>query len=121
VRTGDRSKIAARLVLDRQMGGHAMTQSNEQSGPSSARDAQWLISPQLPTGARLQLSSILDAERLSPEVLELLAKFTKDLHQLERDTPPIDPCPKLETCQDYHKTCTILTYCGNFGVKAFSL
>ncbi|MFI5015216.1 MAG: hypothetical protein ACHQAY_23010 [Hyphomicrobiales bacterium] len=116
--TVDRNEMAARLVLDRRMGGNAMAQPNEQSGPSTA---QWLISPQLPAGARLQLSSILDAERLSPEVLELLAKFTKDLQQLEKDKPPTDPCPKLEQCQDYHKPCTVLTYCGTFSVKAFAL
>lgn len=100
-----------------------MTQPNDQPRPSAAQNAQWLISPQLPQGARLQLSSILDADRLSPEVLELLAKFTKDLQDIERKAPvpPVDPCPKLETCQDYHKTCTVLTYCGNFSVKAFAL
>jgi hypothetical protein len=100
-----------------------MSHSNEQSRHPAAQNTQWVISPQLPQGARLQLNSILESDRLSPEVLELLAKFTQDLQDIERKAPvpPVDPCPKLETCQDYHKPCTVLTYCGTFSVKAFAL
>jgi len=94
-----------------------MTQSEEQARPIARRDVEWLISPDLPSGVRLQLSSVLDSERLNPEVLQLLAKFMKELQQVAKDTPPTDPCPKLEQCQDYHKPCTVLTYCGSFGVK----
>ena len=82
------------------------------------RDAQWLISPELPPGARVQLASLLEAERLSPEVLELLAKFTRDLQQVERPVAAEDPCPKLDTCNDYHRPCTALTMCGIYTLKA---
>lgn len=54
-----------------------MTQSEEHARPIARRDVEWLISPDLPSGVRLQLSSILDSERLNPEVLQLLAKFMK--------------------------------------------
>jgi hypothetical protein len=68
----------------------------------------------LPAGARLQLSSVIDAERLTPEVFELLAKFMKELQQIEKGTPPVDPCPNLTGCQTYNKPCSALESCGKF-------
>jgi hypothetical protein len=79
---------------------------------------QWLIAPALTQGTRLEISGLIEADELTPEVLELLAKFARKLERLERDKPPIDPCPKLESCGDYHHACTILTFCGLFSVKA---
>ena len=83
------------------------------------REPEWLISPDLPQGARSSLT-VLSTQRLSPEVLELLAKFMKELQAIEKKgTPPVDPCPKLTQCIDYHRPCPELTYCGTFSVKAF--
>jgi len=96
-----------------------MSQQDQQGKLTARQGSEWLISPELTPGARLQLSSLIEAERLTPEVLELLAKFTKELEQIEKGTPPApDPCPKLDSCQDYHKPCTVLTWCGTFSVKA---
>jgi hypothetical protein len=86
---------------------------------SMPEPSEWLISPDLTEGARLQVSSLIEAEELTPEVLELLAKFMKKLRRLDK-APPTDPCPKLETCQTYSKPCTVLTSCGSFSVKAAS-
>lgn len=81
--------------------------------------SEWLISPDLTDEVRLQISSLIEAEEMTPEVLELLAKFMKKLQRLDK-APPTDPCPKLEICQAYTKSCTVLTYCGSFSVKAAS-
>lgn len=94
-----------------------MTQPDKQERSATRQRSDWLISPDLTPGARLQIGSLIEAERLTPEVLELLAKFMKELQQLEKDTPPVDPCPKLEHCDTYHKPCTALTFCGEFSVK----
>jgi hypothetical protein len=97
-----------------------MAQSEEQAGRSAAREpsANWLIAPQLSPGARLQISGVIDAEQLTPDVLNLLAKFMKDLEQIERSAPPVETCPKLQSCDDYHHLCPELNWCGKFWVKA---
>jgi len=96
-----------------------MNQPEQHARSTIRREPEWLISPELPAGARPQLNSILDSDQLTPEVLGLLSKFLKEVQELERRAPAAaDPCPKLDTCQDYHKPCTVLTYCGTFSVKA---
>jgi hypothetical protein len=79
---------------------------------------EWLIAPDMTPGARLEISGLIEADALTPEVLELLAKFARKLERLEKDKPPIDPCPTLDTCLNYHKACTVLAHCGVFSVKA---
>jgi hypothetical protein len=51
--------------------------------------SEWLISPHLAQGARLEIGSLIETEELTPEVLELLAKFVKNLQRLERLPRPI--------------------------------
>ena len=98
-----------------------MTEPNQQERSVARHDPEWLLSPSLPPGARLQISSLMEAEQLTPEVLELLAKFMKDLQQIEKEKPPTDPCPKLETCETHKGSCSVLTSCGTFTLKVAAL
>jgi hypothetical protein len=93
-----------------------MTEPNQQEQSVARHDPEWLLSPSLPPGARLQISSLIEAEQLTPEVLELLAKFMKDLQQIEKKPAP-DPCPKLEVCEVHKGPCSALTSCGTFTLK----
>ena len=95
-----------------------MAQSDQQDPAAREASPNWLIAPELSPGARVQISSVLEAEQLTPQVLELLAKFMKELQQIERGAPPVEPCPVLNDCKDYHHPCPNLTWCGKFWVKA---
>ena len=88
-----------------------MTQP-DQGRPVSRGDPEWLVSPGLPPEARQQLRSLLNSERLTPEVADLLAKFMKDLQQIEKATASPEPCP------NHYQPCPELTSCGKFWVKA---
>ena len=93
-----------------------MTQP-DQGRPVSRGDPEWLVSPGLPPEARQQLRSLLNSERLTPEVADLLAKFMKDLQQIEKATASPEPCPMLAKCVDYHGPCPELTWCRNFSFR----
>jgi hypothetical protein len=100
-------------------GSFVMTESGSQGQMVGRREVEWLISPrELPKGTQLQVSSLIEADRLTPEVLELLGKLAKELQQQKRDKP--DPCPKLTACTAFHSPnpCTELTVCTDFTVKA---
>ncbi|MFI5015217.1 MAG: hypothetical protein ACHQAY_23015 [Hyphomicrobiales bacterium] len=98
-----------------------MTQPEKQGPSSMQQRGEWLIAPNLAPGARLQISSLLEAEELTPEVLELLAKFTRKLQAIERAAPAAEPCPKLDHCDIYAKPCPELTFCGQFSPKVAAL
>jgi hypothetical protein len=97
-----------------------MTQAEKQ-GATTQPPSEWLISPSLTPGASLQISSLLEVEQLTPEVLELLAKFTRKLQAIEKPAPPPPPCPKLGSCGVFNKPCPELTFCSSFGVKIAAL
>ena len=97
------------------------TEQNQPEQLVPRKEPEWLLSPNLPPGARLQISSLIEAERLTPEVLELLAKFMKDLQKIERQQARIDPCPKLDVCEVHKGPCSVLTSCGTYTPKVAAL
>jgi hypothetical protein len=76
----------------------------------------WLVSPDLPSGVQLQISSLIEAENLTPEVIALLAKLMAELQQTAK-VAAANPCPKLSTCQEFTGDCTKLEFCGTYKVK----
>ena len=93
-----------------------MTQP-DQERPIGRHEPEWLLSPGLHPAARQQLQSLLDSERLTPEVADLFAKFMKDLRQIEKAAVSAEPCPMLAKCIDYHGPCSQLTWCRNFSFR----
>ena len=98
-----------------------MTEQNQPEQMVSRSDPDWLLSPSLPPGARLQIGSLIEAERLTPEVLALLAKFMEDLQKIEKEKTSVDPCPKLDHCTTMVGPCSVLTQCGKFTLKVAAL
>ena len=84
-------------------------------------EAGWILSPDLPPGIRLQLSTVIEAEQLTPEVFELLGKAMMELQTSEQTEEAVAArrvtCPKLRSCDNYVGGCPYLNKCGNYALK----
>jgi hypothetical protein len=80
-------------------------------------DGEWLLVPDVPQGVRLQLSSVVEAAEVSPEVLTLLGRAMADLQAAPGLLPGRVTCPKLVKCGNYVGGCPRLADCENYSLK----
>jgi hypothetical protein len=94
------------------MAEHASSREDREAEPT------WLVAPDLPTGTRLQLNIVTEAEQLTPEVMSLLSKAVDALQEsASAGATQRVTCPKLRNCGNYVGGCPNLTKCDNYALK----
>src|SRR5262249_2680826 len=87
--------------------------------PSEEQDAKglaWLREPEMPSGVRLHLRSIAEADELTPEVLRALGQAMEELQKSAKARArTVSPCPHLRACSRYSGSCPVLQECGVYN------
>ena len=96
-----------------------MAAAMPQNPEASRAGMGWLVPPDTPSGLHIDLDGLIDAERLSPEVISLLGKLMAELQQ-SAQILAAKGCPKLSSCTDYTGDCSKLTDCVIYKVKIAS-
>jgi hypothetical protein len=75
---------------------------------------RWFVSPDLSAGTRIQLSTVIGAEMLTPKVLDLLSRAMQSLKEQPASPHQVDSgiCPELQQCANNTAQCPRLEYCG---------
>jgi hypothetical protein len=86
---------------------------------AAAREPMWLLRPEeVPAGIRLQLTSVLEASELTPEVLEALGHAVRGIQKASKTIPY--SCPKLRECGSFKDPigCPNLVKCTDYAVTS---
>ncbi|MFI9311582.1 hypothetical protein [Streptomyces triculaminicus] len=77
-------------------------ESGEQPPEREHADSGWVLRPDVPSGTGVEPEGLAKAERLTPEMRELLDQLMARVQ--EPDVLEVAPpdCPKLKTCGTYH-------------------
>jgi len=82
-----------------------------------AAGGEWLLVPEVPQGVRLQLSSVVEAAEVSPEILAQLGRIMGELQVHPGGLLGRVTCPKLKSCDSYVGGCPRLSDCGTYSLK----
>ena len=76
----------------------------------------WLVPPGVPPGTTVELTTVIKAGGLTPEVFELLGQLARDAEAAARSDEVAGPsCPNLTHCHIFHdhgQTCPVLESCN---------
>jgi len=88
--------------------------AEQTSGQPAPREAEWLLVPDVPPGVRLQLSNVVEAQQLTPEVLQLLGQAMTELQRSAAALPQARGCGQLTSCDNLVGDCPKLQRCGAY-------
>jgi hypothetical protein len=92
----------------------AFDDSSEKS--STLSEMRWLLPPNLLPGTRLQLTSLIKADSVTPEVLDALTKFMMELQSSSQvEDSDGGSCAVLVSCGNFSGGCTGLASCGAYA------
>ena len=83
----------------------------------SVSEPAWLLRPEeMPPGVRLQLSTVIEAQELTPDLIHALGQALEGIHKSAKTIP--SSCPKLKECGTFKDPigCPSLTKCGDYTV-----
>jgi hypothetical protein len=94
-----------------------MTSESPESPDHTLPEIGWLQAPDVPSGARLHISTVIEAEHVTPHVLEVLSKAMLALEDSAktRDVISSDSCKRLRSCGTFRGGCPNLTSCGTYA------
>ena len=92
-------------------------EEHPQQSESAAQGSEWLLSPDLPQATRLQISSVIEAEQLTPDVMQLLGSAMAEMQKAATAASaiPKDGCGRLRSCGSFRGGCPNLNHCGTYA------
>jgi hypothetical protein len=95
-----------------------MTDEPKSPKGQSSGEVAWLVPPPLSTTTRFQISTVIDAAELTPEVLALLSEAMRALKDAKSVDGAIFDCAVLRSCGVNTEHCPRLEQCGTNGPTA---
>jgi hypothetical protein len=73
--------------------------------------------PDLAPGIQMQISTIVEAEHVTPDVIRLLGEAMAELQGVSRAKSeiPRDGCQRLKKCGHFRGGCPNLAHCGTYA------
>lgn len=93
-------------------GSEPQPREDDDRSQSSGDDVEWLMAPDVPPGALVQISRVIEADELTPEVVQVLSGAMNELQQRAAARPKPTGCPRLVNCGVNSGPCPRLRSCG---------